>query len=175
MAMCRSALRSQAPGKLSPSAVLQAVNRQLYPDMKEDMFISMAYVILNRRSGEALLARAGHDAPLLLRGKEVAVECLNPKGMAVGIDSGGVFDRLCNDFPFTLETGDTLLLYTDGLTEALDSSGIEFGVQRLRDALLANADEGVAMMLQRLSESVIEFAGKQPQHDDITLIALRKL
>lgn len=175
MAMCRSALRSQAPGKLSPSAVLQAVNRQLYPDMKEDMFISMAYVILNRRSGEALLARAGHDAPLLLRGKEVAVECLNPKGMAVGIDSGGVFDRLCNDFPFTLEAGDTLLLYTDGLTEALDSSGIEFGVQRLRDALLANADEDVAMMLQRLSESVIEFAGKQPQHDDITLIALRKL
>ena len=175
MAMCRSALRSQAPGKLSPSAVLQSVNRQLYPDMKEDMFISMAYVVLNRRSGAALLARAGHDAPLLFRRKEVAVECLNPKGMAVGIDSGGVFDRLCSDFPFTLECGDMLLLYTDGLTEALDSSGIEFGVQRLRDALLANADEGATVTLQRLSQSVKDFAGNQPQHDDITLIALRKL
>lgn len=175
MAMCRGALRSQAPGKLSPSAVLQAVNRQLYPDMKEDMFISMAYVVLNRRTGEALLARAGHDAPLLFRRESSLVECLNPKGMAVGIDSGGVFDRFCSDFAFCLESGDLLLLYTDGLTEALDSSGFEFGVERLRNALVANAGDGAVQTLHILSRSVIAFAGSQPQHDDITLIALRKL
>ena len=175
MAMCRGALRSQAPGKLSPSAVLQAVNRQLYPDMKEDMFISMAYVVLNRRTGEALLARAGHDAPLLFRRESSLVECLNPKGMAVGIDSGGVFDRFCSDFAFYLESGDLLLLYTDGLTEALDSSGFEFGVERLRNALVANAGDGAVQTLHILSRSVIAFAGSQPQHDDITLIALRKL
>jgi len=175
MAMCRSALRSQAPGKLSPSAVLQAVNRQLYPDMKEDMFISMAYVVLNRRSGLALLARAGHDAPLLFRRKGARVECLNPKGMAVGIDSGGVFDRFCTDYEFCLENGDLLLLYTDGLTEALDATGKEFGVERLRETLAENAGEGATQLLHRLSQSVITFAGNQPQHDDITLIALRKL
>jgi len=175
MAMCRGALRSQAPGKLSPSAVLQAVNRQLYPDMKEDMFISMAYVVLNRRTGEALLARAGHDAPLLFRRESSLVECLNPKGMAVGIDSGGVFDRFCSDFAFCLESGDLLLLYTDGLTEALDSSGFEFGVERLRETLIANAGDGAVQTLHILSRSVIAFAGSQPQHDDITLIALRKL
>jgi len=50
MAMCRSAVRSQAPGHLSPATVLRAVNRQLYPDMKEDMFISMAYVVVNRQT-----------------------------------------------------------------------------------------------------------------------------
>jgi sigma-B regulation protein RsbU (phosphoserine phosphatase) len=132
-------------------------------------------VVLNRRSGAALLARAGHDAPLLFRRKEVAVECLNPKGMAVGIDSGGVFERLCSDFPFMLECGDMLLLYTDGLTEALDSSGFEFGVERLRNALVANAGDGAVQTLHVLSRSVIAFAGSQPQHDDITLIALRKL
>ena len=175
MAMCRSALRSQAPGKLSPSSVLQAVNRQLYPDMKEDMFISMAYVVLNRRTGEAHLARAGHDAPLLFRRESSLVECLNPKGMAVGIDSGGVFDRFCNDFAFRLEKGDLLLLYTDGLTEALDPSGFEFGVERLRETLVANAGDGAVQILHKLSQSVIAFAGNQPQHDDITLIALRKL
>lgn len=175
MAMCRSALRSQAPGNLSPAVVLQAVNRQLYPDMKEDMFISMAYVVLNRRSGQALLARAGHDAPLLFRKKSNRVECLNPKGMAVGIDSGGVFDRFCTDFPFHLESGDLLLLYTDGLTEALDASGMEFGVQRLSEELSANEGEGASQILHRLSQSVMVFAGNQPQHDDITLIALRRL
>jgi len=175
MAMCRSALRSQSRGQLSPAAVLKAVNRQLYPDMKEDMFISMAYVVLNRHTGEALLARAGHDAPLIYRSEGHLVECLNPKGMAVGIDDGGVFDRFCTDFAFRFDAGDLLLLYTDGLTEALDAEGLEFGVERLTGELLENAKEGAVETLHRLSRSVRTFAGNQSQHDDITLIALRKL
>ena len=175
MAMCRSALRSQAPGRLSPAAVLSDVNRQLYPDMKEDMFISMAYVVLNRHTGEALLARAGHDAPLMYRSAQHQVERFNPKGMAVGIDSGVVFDRFCTDYPFHIGEGDLLLLYTDGLTEALNAEGSEFGVERLSGELLESAGTGVEKTLQHLASSVLDFAGKQPQHDDITLIALQKL
>ena len=175
MAMCRSALRSQAPGKLSPAEVLRGVNRQLYPDMKEDMFISMAYVVINRTTGEALLARAGHDAPYLYKAGEVAVERLNPKGMAVGIDSGGVFDRFCTDFLFRFGPGDLLLLYTDGLTEALDAGGEEFGTKRLAAELLESAPDGAGQTLHRLARSVRAFSGSQPQHDDITLIALKKL
>lgn len=174
MAMCRGALRSQSRGELSPSAVLRSVNRQLYPDMKEDMFISMAYVVLNRHTGEALLARAGHDAPLLYRAATGEVECLNPKGMAVGIDSGGVFDRFCADFSFRFEPGDLLLLYTDGITEALDAGGGEFGLPRLNAELKDHPAEGAYDTLHRLARSVRSFAGTQPQHDDITLIALRK-
>ena len=174
MAMCRSAIRSQSRGERSPAAVLRSVNRQLYPDMKQDMFISMAYVILNRHTGEALLARAGHDAPLLYRASNGDVECLNPKGMAVGIDSGGVFDRFCADHPFRLEGGDLLLLYTDGITEALNAEGDEFGVARLTSELRDDAPEGASETLHRLAKSVRLFAGSQPQHDDITLIGLRK-
>jgi sigma-B regulation protein RsbU (phosphoserine phosphatase) len=174
MAMCRSALRSQAPGNLSPAAVLKAVNRQLYPDMKEDMFISMAYVILEPATGSVLMARAGHDAPFLHRANG-NVECLNPKGMAVGIDDGGVFDRICADYSFGLESGDLLLLYTDGITEALDSEGEEFGTERLCGELRDLAGEGAGEILHRLARSVRAFAENRPQHDDITLIALRKL
>ena len=65
MAICRSVLRSQAAGNPSPADVLQKVNRQLYPDIKEDMFISMAYVILDHVRGAVTLSRAGHDAPIL--------------------------------------------------------------------------------------------------------------
>jgi len=175
MAMCRSAVRSQAPGHLSPAAVLRAVNRQLYPDMKEDMFISMAYVVVNRQTGEALLARAGHDAPLIYRAETHEVERLNPKGMAVGIDSGGVFDRFCTDFPFRFGRGDLLLLYTDGLTEALDAEGNEFGVERLTRELLESAHDGAVETLHRLARSVQAFSEGQPQHDDTTLLGLQKL
>lgn len=174
MAMCRSALRSQSRGELSPAALLRGVNRQLYPDMKQDMFISMAYAVLNRHTGEAVLARAGHDAPLLYRDSSGEVEILCPKGMAVGIDSGGVFDRVCADHSFILDPGDMLLLYTDGLTEALNAGGEEFGVKRLREELRRTAPSGASETLQHLARSVRFFAGEQPQHDDITLIALRK-
>jgi sigma-B regulation protein RsbU (phosphoserine phosphatase) len=174
MAMCRGALRSQSRGECSPAAVLRSVNRQLYPDMKEDMFISMAYVVLNRHTGEALLARAGHDAPLLFRAASGEIECLNPKGMAVGIDSGGVFDRFCADFSFRFEPGDLLLLYTDGITEALNAAGEEFGIQRLNSELKDHPAEVASETLHRLARSVRAFAASQPQHDDITLIALRK-
>src|SRR3954463_287239 len=65
MAICRSVLRSQATGNPSPADVLQKVNRQLYPDIKEDMFISMAYLIIDYGQGTVTLSRAGHDAPIL--------------------------------------------------------------------------------------------------------------
>jgi sigma-B regulation protein RsbU (phosphoserine phosphatase) len=174
MAMCRSALRSQSRGERSPAAVLRSVNRQLYPDMKEDMFISMAYVVLNKHTGEALLARAGHDAPLLYRAATGEIESLNPKGMAVGIDSGGVFDRFCAEYSLRFEPGDLLLLYTDGITEALNAGGDEFGLTRLTSQLKDHPAEGASDTLHRLARSVRSFAGNQPQHDDITLIALRK-
>ncbi len=67
MAICRSVLRSQAAQNPSPADVLQKVNRQLYPDIKEDMFISMAYLILDHAHDGVILSRAGHDAPLLYK------------------------------------------------------------------------------------------------------------
>ena len=175
MAMCRSVLRSQAPGNDSPSDVLRKVNRQLFPDIKEDMFISMAYLVLAQGSGHVVMSRGGHDAPLLYRAATQAVEKLNPRGMALGIDSGDVFDRVTADFEFDLESGDCVILYTDGVTEALDDRGMEFGMDNFVQAVQASAPQGAPAVLRRLTEELTEFAGAEPQNDDITLIAIRKL
>ncbi|MGH8049015.1 MAG: PP2C family protein-serine/threonine phosphatase [Chthoniobacterales bacterium] len=178
MAMCRSVIRSQAPGKTSPADVLQRVNRQLYPDIKEDMFISMVYLILDAHSSVATLARAGHDPPCVYRAATDRVESLNPKGMALGIDSGEVFDRVCGDFEFTLESGDYLLLYTDGATEALDAEDDEFGPDRLVSGLKAGASGGTASaanVVRQITDDIRTFVSGHPQHDDITLIAIHKL
>lgn len=175
MTMARSVLRAQALGKLSPCEVVRLVNRQLYPDMKEDMFISMAYVIIDHSKNTARLARSGHDAPLFYHAKDGIVEKFNPKGMAVGIDSGEVFDRFCTDFPFYFEPGDCLLLYTDGFTEALNADGREFGLERLISCLKKNATQSAAELLKKLTGELQDFVAHQPQHDDITLIAIRKL
>jgi phosphoserine phosphatase RsbU/P len=174
MAICRSVLRSQATGNPSPGDVLQKVNRQIYPDIKEDMFISMAYVILDHVRNTMLLSRAGHDAPLLYQRASESVTPIKPLGMVVGIDSGSVFDRITSDFALSLERDDCLLLYTDGVTEALDEKGDEFGFDRVVQCVRDSAPSGAPAIITRLIDELRSFVGTQPQNDDITLIAIRK-
>ncbi len=174
MAICRSVLRSQAIGNPSPADVLQKVNRQLYPDIKEDMFISMAYLVLDHVRGGVTLARAGHDAPLLYQQKSQNVTPLKTPGMVVGIDSGDVFDRLTTDVAVPLERNDCILLYTDGITEALDNEGNEFGLERTIGSVHSSAKEGAQAIVTRLIDDLRNFVGSTPQNDDITMIAIRK-
>ena len=174
MAICRSVLRSQATGNPSPADVLQKVNRQLYPDIKEDMFISMAYVVLDHVRGSVALSRAGHDAPIFYDHAARTVTAVKPPGMVVGIDSGSVFDRITGDFALSLKRDDCLLLYTDGVTEALDANGDEFGLERMLECIRTSAPDGAAAIIARVIDELRSFVGAQPQNDDITLIAIRK-
>ena len=174
MAICRSVLRAEAARNPSPADVLRKVNRQLYPDIKEDMFISMAYLILNHQHDGVTLARAGHDAPLLYKQQSQTVIPLKPPGMVVGIDSGNVFDRLTIDFAVPLERDDCLVLYTDGVTETLNAEGDEFGLDRMRQSVRASATNGAQAIVRKIIEDVRDFTGSIPQNDDITLIAIRK-
>ncbi len=174
MAICRSVLRAEAARNPSPADVLRKVNRQLYPDIKEDMFISMAYLVLDHQRDGVTLARAGHDAPLLYQQQSQTVTPIKSPGMVVGIDSGSVFDRLTVDFSVPLERNDCLVLYTDGVTETLNSEGDEYGVDRMAQSVRASANDGASAIVKRIIEDVREFTGSVPQNDDITVIAIRK-
>jgi len=174
MAICRSVLRAEAARNPSPADVLRKVNRQLYPDIKEDMFISMAYLILNHQRDGITLARAGHDAPLLYKRQSQTVTPIKSPGMVVGIDSGNVFDRLTVDFAVPLERDDCLVLYTDGVTETLNAEGDEFGLDRMMQSVRAGASDGAQAIVRKIIGDVRDFTGSIPQNDDITLIAIRK-
>jgi sigma-B regulation protein RsbU (phosphoserine phosphatase) len=174
MAICRSVLRSEAARNPSPADVLRKVNRQLYPDIKEDMFISMAYLILDHERDGIMLARAGHDAPLLYKRQSQSVTPVKSPGMVLGIDSGNVFDRITSDFAVPLERDDCLVLYTDGVTEALNTEGDEFGLERTVESVRASATDGARAIVKRVIDDVRNFTGSHPQNDDITLIAIRK-
>ena len=175
MAICRSVLRSNAGGELSPAVVLHALNRLIFPDIREDMFISILYLIIKDDSGEAVMARGGHDPPLLCHhDKGGEIETLSPAGMAAGIDMGDVFDRIVQDYHFTMKKGDVLLLYTDGATETLNAEGDEFGVQRLSDVLKESYTDGADAVIAKILTTLEEFSGNGQQNDDITLIAVEK-
>ena len=174
MAMCRSALRSVAPGSGSPTEVLAAVNRQLFPDIREDMFISMSYGVLDEASGEFVMARAGHDPALLYHHESGKVELLRPPGLALGVDEGAVFERVTRDMSIELSPGDCVLLHTDGVREALDARQEEFGMDRLSEAFRSAAPLGAEAVLARVQDELSQFTGQGPQLDDITLVAIEK-
>ena len=150
------------------------MNRQLYPDIKEDMFISMAYLILDHQRNGITLARAGHDAPLLYQRRSEIVAPVKSPGMVVGIDSGSVFDRLTVDFAVSLERDDCLVLYTDGVTEALNTEGDEFGVDRLMRSVRSSAKDGAQAIVKKIIQDVRDFSGPAHQNNNMTLIAIRK-
>ena len=175
MAICRSVLRTEARSNPSPSDVLRRVNSELYPDIKEDMFISLAYLLLDSTNSQVKFARAGHDAPLLFRAQSRTIEKLSPRGMALGIDSGEVFNKVISDFYFALSPGDCLLLYTDGATEAQNAKGEEFGLDPFIQAFAQTAHLNPREIINHLTSLLKSFMKEYPQHDDVTLISIKKL
>ncbi len=174
MAMCRSLLRAVSLTNASPSAVLAAVNGYLYPDIREDMFISMIYGVLDPADGSFTFARAGHDPAMIFRKNTGEVQLSRPKGMALGIDGGSVFERVTKDERIVLESGDCVLLFTDGVKEAINASDEEFGLERLAEAFREAAPLGAEAVVKRVQEDVKSFAGDGPQMDDVTIVAIEK-
>lgn len=173
-AMCRSLLRSAAGENRSPAAVLDIVNQTIFPDIKEDMFVSLLYLILERGSNSIAMARAGHEPPLLFHRKSGEIEALEPPGLAAGVDDGAVFRKIVNDYHFTMETGDILILYTDGLTEAMDKDGDEFGIEALIQIISDSKDKTPQQIVDTVENAVTRFSEGTAQSDDITLIAVEK-
>jgi len=174
MTMCRSALRTKAPGNRSPAQVLREVNRIIFPDIKDDLFITITYAVLDAQSREFVFARAGHEPVLICSADSGQIEAVSGKGMAIGIDSGQVFDTLIQDVSLTLRPQDTVVLYTDGITEAIDDQEQEFGRDNLFEAIRTfSKSRNASEVINGLEQRVKRFVGNHPQSDDITLMVVK--
>ena len=174
MAMCRSVLRSELTRESDPLKVVSQLNRQLFNDIREDSFISMALYVINDSNGKVQLVRAGHDKAPLLRKSTNEIEWIKPHGLAIGLDDGDVFERVTELFEFELEPGDVMLLYTDGVTEAYNCAEDEFGVENMLNVIKESAELGAENLVASMLKSLEAFVGDAIQSDDITMIALEK-
>ena len=134
VAMIRSAFRTQAPGNPDVRDVLSRVNTFISEDLRRDMFVTCVYGILEVSTKKFQWARAGHET-LLFAHSDHTVEMLSPDGFALGIIGGAEFSDLLEVKTIELHKGDRLLMFTDGLTEAMNSSGEEFGMDRVLESL----------------------------------------
>lgn len=171
MATLRSTLRAEARGATSPRDVLCHVNELLYHDTKENVFVSVLYGILDVNTGIVTYCRAGHE-PLVLFNKETrTVRDFEPEGMVVGMVENDLFGMI-EEQSVQLEPGETIILYTDGVTEAMSGSGQEFGVERFYNAIKEVKSETPKEMIEEIIGKIDSFCGGIAQHDDITLVLL---
>jgi len=171
MAMARSVLRSQASSRLGPQETLRRTNATLLPDLRSGMFITMAYGVLNLARHELHYASAGHNPALHWRPGQ-GLRWLAPQGMALGIAGGGQY--YVEEQALALEPGDLVLFYTDGVTEALDPHGGEYGEERLAASFLKHGSAGPDGAVEGMLADLAAFTLGAAQADDITLVLLRR-
>lgn len=168
MAVSRSLLKATALASVSPSACLEHVNRLLCPDNESAMFVTVFYGILHTETGELEFSNGGHNVPYVI-GDDRLVPVGTPAGMALGV----LDDVRYQTSRMTLNPGETLVLYTDGVTEAMDGQGRLFSTPRLEQTLRRLADQRPVHLLTQLVEDVQVFSSGAVQADDITLLALQ--
>lgn len=170
MVIAKTIIKNQALTGEPLDAVFGRANDQLCANNGEGLFVTAFMGLLNIRTGEFTCVNAGHNAPLLRR-KGGTYEYLH---LDPGFVLAGLENMQYESCRFTLGKGDTLFLYTDGVTEALDPNEELFGEDRLHDAL--NSDEGrelsVYKLLPYLRAELIEYAHGAEQADDITMLGL---
>jgi phosphoserine phosphatase RsbU/P len=168
MAVSRSLLKATALTSVSPSECLEHVNRLLCPDNEASMFVTVFYGILHTETGELEFSNGGHNLPYVIRDDRVS-PVGQPDGMALGF-----FDKATyHTSRMRLNAGETLVLYTDGVTEAMDVQDQFFSMSRLEQMLRQFGRQRPVNLLTNLVEDVQAFSSGAVQADDITLLALQ--
>jgi serine phosphatase RsbU (regulator of sigma subunit) len=164
----------------SPRTMLIALNRIIANHLDARSFITMTYAVVDLRARTITYARAGHT-PLIYvpgtcaDGAPRQVQILAPDGMVVGLklDNGEMFERHLVEETIALEAGDLYLLFTDGISEAMNSRDDLFGESRLGRLIETHAHLPSEELRERVLREIAAFVGDAPQHDDMTMILLK--
>jgi len=176
MTMIRTALRTEARSLKSASEVLARVNDFVVKDMKRGMFVTLFYVIIDSRRRRINYASAGHNPMILFRKSSDKTYYLNPRGFPVGISlpDPNLFKKSIESDTIQLAEDDILILYTDGVTEAMNSRRQLFGEERFLQVVRDYGHLSTDDFIEKLREEIHTFTEGHEQNDDITLVAIKE-
>lgn len=170
MAMTRSLMRAEAGRTRSPLEALRGVNKQLLEMNEASMFVSVIYGILDRKMRQFHYARAGHELPLLCNASGVV-----PPPSSLGQPLAVLADPEIDDRVLEMIPGDTLILFTDGLIDAMNEKGERLGTEGLYRCLSASFDISAQQLCNRLIDLIMAHQQGVSQFDDATIVAARSL
>jgi len=173
MTLTKGFLKAQVRQLSNPKDILINMNELFYENSERGFFISLIYGIFDLKRGQLTFARAGHN-PLIFKcsGKEVAEE-INPRGIAIGLESGKIFSDTIEERSVKFKKGDLFLFYTDGLNEARNWEEEEFGEERLMDMVESSESLSAEEIIKNLRNSIEQFSNNMQQHDDMTAVVVK--
>lgn len=171
MAVSRTLLRATGIRGISSKECMDYVNRLLCKESLDSMFVTALYGIYNCRTGKIDYTNAGHTPPYILRNTHEAEAVEMKKNFVMGIFDDVFFES----GQMTLDRGDALILYTDGVTEAFNMEGKQFAESGLENALKSASGLGAKELVMEIAGQVNSFAGEKSQSDDITLLAIKRI
>ena len=169
MAITKTLLKATATTGLSPGDILTNVNKELSQGNDFCMFTTVFMGILNTKTGEIFYANGGHNPPLVLRNDREIQFLEGERRLVVGAMENSIYGTE----RFRLRPGESLLMYTDGVTEAMNQKGEFFSDSRLRSEISILYGESLQDMIRRVMEKIISFSYGTPQADDITLMMIQ--
>jgi sigma-B regulation protein RsbU (phosphoserine phosphatase) len=169
MALTRTLVRAAVIESASPADAMRRVNDLLIPDTRQGMFVTAVYAVLDMERKELTYVNAGHNPPLWVK-QNGEVQRLTRTAIALGVISNQPVEQCTILF----ESGDNLLLYTDGLTEAFNAENVFFGEDRLLEAIAANSCSSASDLLDVVDAALLNFVQDMPPADDLTMLALRR-
>ena len=178
MAELKGLVLSLSQRHASPRDLLIDANRIISKHLDARSFITMTYAVVDLAARTMTLARAGHCPLVYVPGPYApsrAARALQPDGMVLGLqfDTGDVFNRTLEELTLPIGPGDLFLLYTDGISEAMNVDGDYFGDARLAELAQQHADLRSDELSARILGEVKAFAGSAAQHDDMTMVLLK--
>ena len=171
MAVSRTLIRATGIRGGSPADCITYSNKLLAQDSVDCMFVTVFYGIIDVNTGEVTYCNAGHNPPYILKHKGD----ISPLPMSTDPMAGAIDGITYHEGTLKLEKGDALVMFTDGVTEAMNTANEEFGEQRLEDTLEDVAMHNCQQMVDAIKADVAAFAGEAEQSDDITVLALKRL
>ena len=170
MMSSRTLLKGASIGCENPGDVLREVNDLLRETNETEMFVTLLYGIYDPATGDFTYANGGHNEPLLVRPDGSSSLLPRTGGVILGVIPGIEF----NHDTVNLAPGDTLFMYTDGVTEAMDMQAEEFGMERLSNIFAGSPPADAKEITMSVFGAVHDFAGETPQSDDITCLTLHR-
>jgi sigma-B regulation protein RsbU (phosphoserine phosphatase) len=167
MALCRTLLRSVAISRVDPGLTLERLNDLILADSKTDLFVSVFYAVWEPDAGRLSYANGGHNPPLVFE-RDRTARLLEEHGMVLGIREAVTYQTRSLSMP----PGALLLLYTDGVTEAMDSDGQFFGMQRLENLVLGLPEWQAQHVADTIADRVSAFCAEPDLSDDLTAVVI---
>lgn len=173
MLLTRDIVKRLARSTRSPSELLSKVNSELLGNIKKGMFVTMFLGILDQRTGRFTFASAGHNPLILLKGDTGKTDLIKTKGFPLGMVESKIFEKRMESGELILQKNDWLIQYTDGINEAQNSTGEEFGLDRFAQIIESCKNLTPTQFVGELLRQHEQFVGNAEQYDDITLLSIK--